>query len=105
MKELKDYECDGQISILDYLDHSPISKVSASEPLQAEEETLIFQVIDDKVKPFHVMHVDGDIYHCKEGDIHIPQTAFGKDFFHFGIAAQKQAIKNSKEKSIFKSSP
>lgn len=98
MNDLKDYECTGQISITDFLkDNLSSCKDTKDNSPEPEEELLLFQVIGQKVIRFHVISKNGELYHCKEGDIYVPQTSFGKEFFHFGIAAQKQAEKNNQK--------
>lgn len=95
----EDYECIGQINLLDYLKDSDSSKFSKNLP--EKEEELLFQVSDDTVIRFHVLkktkRKDGFFYHCEEGNFYVPNAAFGHEFFHFGIAAEKQLKRNAQK--------
>ena len=93
MRDFKSYECEGQMELLDYMQHASFSCQREEADSNAAEEFL-YRLHGAQIDKFHVVNKkeygDGFLYCCKEGNIFVSSHSMGKEFFQYGIAAKKQ---------------
>ena len=89
MRDFKSYECEGQMELLDYLQHDSFS-CQREEADTNEAEEFLYRLHGAQIDKFHVVNKkeygDGFLYCCKEGNIFVSSHSMGKEFFQYGIA-------------------
>ena len=86
MRDFKSYECEGQMELLDYLQHDSFS-CQREEADTNEAEEFLYRLHGAQIDK---EYGDGFLYCCKEGNIFVSSHSMGKEFFQYGIAAKKQ---------------